>query len=415
MLNIVDLVVTKGLVARSNTKNPQLIQVTAATADIHSGVIDLTWRTVKHSERSAEEESFATAKMHVGNSSDWLSQWEPLAHLVQSRVEALEQLASEGEASRFSRNMAYTLFASNLVDYDEKYRGMQSVILHEFEGCAEVQLTNKESGSWTIPPYFIDSVAHLAGFIMNCSDATDASNNYCVTPGWKSMRFAETLVPGAKYRSYVKMIPTVDDPSTYLGDVYVMRHNAPAAIIGVVGGIQFRRYSRILLKKFFSPPDQADATEADRKSKPMRDKNVSAVQNKPTPAMTARATVINPSETKSVSTVEIVPEDKHATEASNNIAVALSTTAGDVMDSDPTNAADSITTKAMMLIAKEAGLELEELRDDVEFSDMGIDSLMSLVLSEKLRTELDVKVSSSLFLDYPMIGDLRKWLDEYYA
>ena len=78
-------------------------------------------------------------------------------------------------------------------------------------------------------------------------------------------------------------------------------------------------------------------------------------------------------------------------------------------------AVDSITAKALMLIAKEAGLDISELEDDASFANLGIDSLMSLVIAEKFRTELDVKVGGSLFLDYPMIGDLRKWLEEYYS
>jgi len=78
-------------------------------------------------------------------------------------------------------------------------------------------------------------------------------------------------------------------------------------------------------------------------------------------------------------------------------------------------ASGSITAKALMLIAREAALEISDLEDDASFSDLGIDSLMSLVIAEKFRTELDVKVGGSLFLDYPTIGDLRKWLEEYYS
>nr|POE78421.1 atrochrysone carboxylic acid synthase [Quercus suber] len=411
-LNVADLVVTKGLIAQNDTKTPQLIQVTATSSDIHSGRMELKWRNVKHTDRSAEEEPFATAKLHVGDANDWLSQWEPVAHLVQSRVEVLERLALEGKASRFSHNMAYTLFASNLVDYAEKYRGMQSVILHEFEGCAEIQLTTKGSGSWTIPPYFIDSVAHLAGFIMNCSDAMDAQNNYCVTPGWKSMRFAEALLPGAKYRSYVKMTPTVEDPSIYFGDVYIMRHDASAAIIGMVGGIQFRRYPRILLNKFFSPPDQADRAE-NKKSKPTRSTNAADTQTKTSQAAVAQ-TLTKPSEVQLVSSAKVVAENKVATDHVGQAAKSKPTAKVDLISAESAVVENGITAKAMMLIAKEAALEVEDLQDDVGFSDLGIDSLMSLVLSEKLRSELDVKVSSSLFLDYPLIGDLRKWLDEYY-
>ena len=80
------------------------------------------------------------------------------------------------------------------------------------------------------------------------SDASDTANTFCVTPGWQSMRFARPLHAGGKYRSYVKMIPTEDDPSVYLGDVYVMEDGV---IMGMVGGIKFRRYPRMLLSRFF--------------------------------------------------------------------------------------------------------------------------------------------------------------------
>jgi acyl carrier protein len=78
-------------------------------------------------------------------------------------------------------------------------------------------------------------------------------------------------------------------------------------------------------------------------------------------------------------------------------------------------ATNSVTTRALALIAKEAALELSDLEDEAEFANLGIDSLMSLVISEKLKSELDVKVGGSLFLDYPTIGDLRVWLDECYS
>jgi hypothetical protein len=142
-----------------------------------------------------------------------------VTHLIQVRIEAPEQLAEEGIANRFSHNMAYLLFAKILVDYADKYREMQSVVMHELEAFADVTLTREKGGVWTIPPYLVDSVAHLAGFVMNVFDANDMNDTFCVTPGWTSMRFASLLVAGAQYPSCVKMIPTVEDPTVYLGDV----------------------------------------------------------------------------------------------------------------------------------------------------------------------------------------------------
>lgn len=397
-MNIASLVVTKGLVAQKN-KMPQLIRVTASTGDVHSNVVDLTWQNVDNDGHI--HEPFATANIIYGNASEWLSSWTPIAHLIHGRIEALERLAADGIASRFSHKMAYTLFASNLVDYAEKYRGMQSVVMHELEAFADVQLTIKESGVWTVPPYFIDSVAHLAGFVMNCSDAVDTKNNFCVTPGWKSMQFAKPLIPGSKHRSYVKMIPTIEDPTIYLGDVYIMQDNL---IMGKVGGIQFRRYPRILLSRFFSPPENVTAMEG------------SSSSNKPKPALVAKPVVVPsvPKPTFFGSGFDSGYENEPVSVASTS----------SPKDSKPTIIAEtsataasgnSITSKALMLIANEAGLELSDLEDDVGFSDLGIDSLLSLVISEKFRTELDVKVGGSLFLDYPNIGDLRRWLEEYYG
>lgn len=110
-MNIANLVVTKGLVVAQNTTTPQLIQVTASTTDIQSGIVDLKWQNVSNDGNLAG--IFATANVVYGGAFEWLSSWTPIAHLIQGRIEALENLALQGKASRFSRNMAYNLFAAN--------------------------------------------------------------------------------------------------------------------------------------------------------------------------------------------------------------------------------------------------------------------------------------------------------------
>ncbi|KAL2808476.1 hypothetical protein BJX63DRAFT_439379 [Aspergillus granulosus] len=401
-MNVANLVVTKGLVAQTNKKIPQLFRVTATTADVHSGVVDLTWQNVDNDGNA--EEPFATANVYYGDASEWITSWEPVTHLVHSRIRELENLAAQGKANRFLRNMAYTLFASNLVTYADKYRGMQSVVMHELEGFADIELTTKESGVWTVPPYFIDSVAHLAGFIMNCSDSMDTQNNYCVTPGWKAMRFAKPLTAGAKYRSYVKMIPTAADPTIYLGDVYIMQDDL---IVGMVNGIKFRRYPRILLSRFFSPPDKAPAND---------------VKPKPAASHTPAPSAPKTTATGHVSTSE--KKDERSALPSSSVASATPAPSKEAAPAAPAApapsdkgaaASGSISEKAILLIANEAGLDISDMEDGARFADLGVDSLMSLVISEKFRTELDVKVNGSLFLDYETIGDLREWLDEYYS
>jgi len=396
-MNIANLEVLKGLVAQKNTKVPQLIRVSISTQDIATGVAELKWYNVHN---GTVDEPFASANIFYSNADSSLSSWAPITHLITSRIEALDQLADKGEANVFSHNMAYNLFANNLVDYHSKYRGMQKVVLKEFEAYADVRLTTEKGGSWTVPPYFIDSVAHLAGFIMNCTDAIDTKNNFCVTPGWGSMRFAKPLVAGQSYRSYVKMIPTAEDPSVYLGDVYILQDNV---IMGLVGGIKFRKYPRLLLNRFFSAPD-------DSKAPPVASAAPAAVPTaKPVaaaPLQVAKPSVLAPP-------VAVPAPPMPATATQPTVAAPAKPS---LVAAAPVAASDNSTAiKAIQLIANEAALDLSDLTDDATFANLGVDSLMSLVIAEKFREELGVTVNGSLFLEYPTVGDLRGWLLEYYS
>ncbi|KAI8623041.1 putative polyketide synthase [Xylariaceae sp. FL1651] len=416
-INIADLEVSKGLVANQDADKQQLIHVQVTTDNIDSGIAAVTWWNFHGGQR--QEEPFATAKLLYGTAKSWLTSWTPMKHLVQSRIEALDRLADAGIASRLSNKMAYLLFA-NLVDYAPIYRGMKSVVLNGLEAYADVTLTTGTSlsdghlGIFTVPPHFIDSVAHLAGFIMNASDALDTDVKFAVTPGWRSMRFAKPLVAGGKYKSYVKMLPTEEDPSVYFGDVYVLQEDGE--IMGVVGGIQFRRYPRILLSRFFSAPDDSKAPPVAHAGSSNK-AGASAVHTEPVaiphqlkPDIPTKTAMPVPSVAVPPITATFYVNDGHSkvngTTEAEPAAVAESSSRVD---------SNSTTAKAIQLIAEEAAIEVVDLVDEARFSDLGVDSLMSLVIAEKFRQQLGVVVNGSLFLEYPTIGHLRSWLDEYYS
>ena len=404
-MNVANLEVLKGLVAQKNTKSPQLIQVSSITSDINAGVVDLKWYTVR-SNGIVEEDPFASANIYYGDSTEWLRSWVPATHLVQGRIHALERLAKEGIANRFSHNMAYRLFANNLVNYSNKYRGMQSIVLHDLEAFADITLSTEKGGTWTIPPYYIDSVVHLAGFIMNCSDAMDTKANFCVTPGWSSFRMARPLIAGSKFRSYVKMLPALEDPTLYSGDVYILQDDI---IVGMASQMKFHRYPRLLLSRFFSAPD-AGASKHHTNAAPPAAAASSRPAAAPKPAaITTQTTLPKPTQS-TASLPATTPTAVPAAAVTNGIdPLPPNANASESSDSNSTPA------KAIKLIAKESALELADLEDSASFASLGIDSLMSLVLAEKFREELGVTIGGSMFLEYPTIGDLRAWLVEYYG
>ncbi|KAL8708708.1 MAG: hypothetical protein Q9220_006433 [cf. Caloplaca sp. 1 TL-2023] len=402
-MNMADLVVLKGLVAQKTSKKPQRFQVTAI-ADLTKSKADLRWHNVNDDGSLVDEDTgFATAVIYYGDSDSWLNDWARMEHLVLGRIGSLAGMAQEGTINKVNRNMAYRLFAS-LVDYADKYRGMQSVTLNDYEAYADVTLTQEKGGIWTIPPHYIDSVAHLCGFILNGSDAVDNKNNFFVTPGWKSMRFAKKLEAGGKYQSYVRMIPTPEDPTIFLGDVYILQDNH---IMGMVGAVKFRQYPRILLNKFFSAPD-ANLPQGESKAA-TTSKTHDVAKAAPTKKATAPPkTEEKPAEKqveKPMATAESVEKQDPSVEDSGK--------KGHDAMANLDN--DSVAAKALKLIEKEAGLEDSDMKDEATFGSLGIDSLMSLVIAEKFREELQITVGGSLFLEYPTVGDLKAWLMEYYA
>lgn len=422
-VNVANLVVTEGLIANQDTTKRQLIRVTLSINDINSGAPgQLQWHNVGPNGIVHEEEPFATAQLYFGTAAEWLSSWTPARHLVLGRIQALQDLAERGVANKFSNAMAYRLFANSLVDYSPKYRGMQSVVLHELEAFADVELGTDRAGSWTVPPHWIDSVGHLAGFIMNVSDAVDNQAKFCVTPGCRSMRFAKDLVAGGKYRSYVKMIPTEADPNIFLGDVYALQGDE---IIGMVEGIKFRAYPRMLMNRFFSPRDVAGKgantqpavapaayvapkkmVNGDTFTKPSRPMaNGGTTETTPRPFVAPAATP---------ACIEEKPDITVAVEPAKASTFAPVTVNGNAVSAAPDISSDSIAAKALVLLARESALDLSDLHDDASFANLGVDSLMSLVLAEKFRDELGVVINGSLFLEYPTVGDLRRWLVEYY-
>lgn len=70
----------------------------------------------------------------------------------------------------------------------------------------------------------------------------------------------------------------------------------------------------------------------------------------------------------------------------------------------------AIDDKIIKIIAEEAGVEVGDLKQDTLFDECGIDSLLSLNISNTIQDQLGIEVSSSVFADYPSVGELLRHL-----
>ncbi|KAL8736780.1 MAG: hypothetical protein Q9166_000146 [cf. Caloplaca sp. 2 TL-2023] len=363
-MNVCDMEVSKPFIAEPNAPKGQMIRL-SATAHLATNRADLIFSS------GSGKSIIEHAKCHIEYRSGvtWLAEWQRNAYLIKGRIDSLKRAADAGTAHRMLRGMAYKLFAA-FVEYDSKYRGMEEVILDspELEGTSHIVFqTSQSDGNFHCSPYWIDSIAHLAGFIVDANDALDSLQVY-ISHGWQSMRFAEPLEVSKTYRSYVKMQPA--GANMVLGDVYILDGER---IIGVVGASKFQCIPRQLLNTFLPPLGLSAPIAPAIINKRLALKSVAP--KTPTPLQ-----LMNPRKRSSIST---------------------------------RGPSQLIIDKALDNIASELGVPVNELADSIEFANLGVDSLMSLSIAGQFREKLETEIQSSLFTDFPTVRGMKGFLSQY--
>ena len=72
----------------------------------------------------------------------------------------------------------------------------------------------------------------------------------------------------------------------------------------------------------------------------------------------------------------------------------------------------SIVSAALAIVSEESGIATSELTDDSNFADIGVDSLLSMVIASRFREELGLELEAdfSIFVDLPTVKDLKAFL-----
>lgn len=309
-----------------------------------------------------EVQDHAHCTVIFGNGDEWKSSWLRNAYLIKSRMDHLVASSAVGQTHKILRPLVYKLF-SVLVDYDPKYQGMEEVYLDSslLEATANVKFATEDSdGVFTCSPYWIDSIAHLSGFVLNGADTAPADSVY-ISHGWGSMKIVGKLSADARYQSYVRMQMT-RTAGVLSGDVYFFENGE---VIAVCEDLKFQRIKKTIL-------DHVIPRTVPRK-----------VQ---LPKPTTRAL------------------GKHTPVAKRDVQGVPPGT-GMVWEFDP-----AIFGTVLEAIASEVGVELDELSDDILFSDIGVDSLLSISIVARLGTILGEVVPTTLFSECIFVRDLRQYI-----
>ncbi|EFX02617.1 polyketide synthase [Grosmannia clavigera kw1407] len=365
-INVANVEVTKTLILDESGSSHMLY--IAARGSIADGYLDISFSAGEGAKRTVH----GTCRVLYGDKERWCDEFERVSYLIRGRVDALHAGEAQGTASKVSRGMAYKLFTA-LVDYAPYYRGMDEVIIdsQQCEATAKVQFqTAGMQDNFFFNPYWIDSMCHISGFIVNATDAIDSRNQVFISHGWGSLRFVERPDVAKTYRSYIRMQP-VKGTTMYAGDAYVFDGDR---IIGVAGDVRFAAVPRKVLNLVLPPRGSAAVTGA------------------------AAAATVPAARTKAAA----------KTAAARNKKVVTHANIGKVNQK-----LKSITSEVMDILATEVGVSHDELDDNIAFADLGVDSLMALTVSGRIREELDLDLHSNVFVDQPTIGSFKGYLAQF--
>lgn len=380
-MDVANMEVFHPLVVVSN-KSQQLIKV-AASWSVGSDTTEIRFS----SQEGTESTDHGKCIVRYGDGNEWKTEWNRTAYLVQSRVDALVESAKVGLTHRILRPMVYKLFSA-LVVYDKKYQGLTDVFmdstLHEASANISFDKTTTSAsttGTFTYSPYWIDSIVHLAGFVLNGHFSTPEDKVF-ISHGWKSLRIAVgKLDEGKSYSSYVRMQPVAGTKGVMAGDVYLFDGEE---VVAMCTGLKFQELKKTILHSLLAGSSNSTSSSG----------------QKTTPT-TTHTREPNP-----------LPQEKVPRGAKPSKAVGPTAVSKIRTDSSPRG---SLFSKVLDIIAAEVKLDKDEFTDEAEFAELGIDSLLTISIMSSLQVQLALTLPTSIFTNYPTVGTLRTFIQQEFA
>ena len=442
--------VPKPLILKPESSS-QIARVTAKR-DKGSNTVKVTYAS---QDGDGEIQEHAQCFVDYGDGEEWMSQWAKQAYLVQSRIDSLSHAADSGKAHRLLKGIVYKLFA-NLVDYAPRYQGMQEVCMDSdsFEAAAKVKFqSGEEDGIFTFSPYWIDSIAHLSGFILN--GLSDEDTVY-ISHGWESLRIATSFSRDKNYTTHVRMQPTASK-GVMAGDVFVFEDSK---VVGVCTGLKFQALKKSILHRLLPGKKAAPVvSQLQRAERPTvkTDLSVLPKQDMLVPQVLQCVCTelgIDLSEmtdetdfadlgVDSISSISIVemlrketgvefPSSILATHPTVRDLKSYCRTRSPAEESDSSSesecpyasdselspASTTISTPAepedpanilKAIIVTETGVESNEIQANTDLADVGVDSILSLSILGDFKTQCGQALPSSFFHDHATFASIQAY------
>ncbi|MCJ1396229.1 hypothetical protein MMC18_009118 [Xylographa bjoerkii] len=371
----------------------QKIVVTASSSEPDS-YVDIAYS----SSQGTSSQEHGHCRVIFGDKNEWRSEWTRSLHLVKKRVDGLAASSEKGHGHRLMKPVVYKLFA-NLVHYDQNYQAIEEVYLdNEFsDAAANVKLTaDVGRGSFTYSPYWTDAIVHLSGFVLNGNYAKPDEIAY-ISTGLESLRIIRQLSEDRNYTCYTSILPC-NDKGVSLGNVYLFDGSE---LVALCTGIKFQK----MTKAVFGIISGKDAFRASQER--------AAHSSMTIPKQKLPAAQVLASKKKGHLSRQTKITQTRA-ESSLDDFSGSSCESATTHSSPPSSVdeGDRLDTANLLLaaVAVETGFDPDDMESSTLFSDMGVDSLMSIAIISAFKKKTNLELPASFFNNFPTVADVREEL-----
>ncbi|KAJ5437643.1 hypothetical protein N7445_006187 [Penicillium cf. griseofulvum] len=290
--------------------------------------------------------------------------WDRMAYFIKTRMDDIVHSAKDGSGHRFKPDIFYALFGAK-VQYDDHYKAIKEAFVSDdfSESSAELVLKQDPPGTkFVASPYWGETSANLAGFTVNANpkNLRDGSGTSFINSGFASFEQTAAFQPNETYYTYVRVSEVDND--TRSCEIFIF--DATYRLMAQCSALKFRRISNAILEQMLSGNSK-----------------------KPAPKKTDN------------NTSQLI-EKKNTPEAP-------------IFQERPANPSTSVPFQVMLeSIAKETGIAISELTDDVAPAEIGVDSIMAIEVTSTVSNATGLDLLPSFVIERPTLGDLRRALAE---
>ena len=278
-------------------------------------------------------------------------------------TDRVDELLRNPNAEILKSKRAYGLF-SRIVSYSEVLKGISLITMANCEAVAEIEVSTKaetgeSSATRLCDTISLDTFIQVSGLLINSSDRCSGDEAYLATGvESQSMSLSCDFEKCRSWTIYAMFTPLGDTKAT--GDIFVMTRDR--VLVMTIMGVQF---SKIPISKLEKLLDSANTKAAD---KSLASKSLGSQPMRVSPSQ----------DLDSAMSSEPPPLDSDSQDSSES------------EDSDDSLELESLKT----ILASYVGLPEDQITDDANIGELGVDSLAATELADELSSKFGKDIAS---------------------